>query len=242
MNLAVDVGNTQIKIGVFNEAGLVYVQAVLKEKFPEVLKEVFNRYPEIREAILASVGGDVEEIARLLSVFCKVQVVGPQMQVPYRNAYATTQTLGADRMALAAAAFFHKPGTNKLIIDAGTCITYDFINDFGEYLGGAISPGLRMRYKALNAFTAKLPLLEPELPANLIGNSTVGSMHSGVVYGVLAEIDGVISRYKEQYPDLTVILTGGDAQILSDRLKSSIFAHSNFLLEGLNQLLVYNKS
>jgi type III pantothenate kinase len=145
-------------------------------------------------------------------------------------------------MALAAAAFFRQPRTNTLVIDAGSCITYDFMNDFGEYRGGGISPGLRMRYKALHTFTARLPLLHPAAPDELIGNATESSMHSGVVNGLVAEIDGIIAMYNDRYPDLTVILTGGDAQFLSERVKSSIFAHSNFLLEGLNQLLVYNKT
>ncbi|MFM1879366.1 MAG: hypothetical protein RLZZ241_2232 [Bacteroidota bacterium] len=240
MNLAVDVGNTQIKMGVFNETGLIFVQAVPNEVFSNALKETFARYPEIRAAILASVGGPAEDWVALISIFCTVHVVGPQLQVPYRNTYATTATLGADRMALAAAAFYYAPNANKLVVDAGSCITYDFINDFGEYLGGGISPGLRMRYRALHTFTARLPLLEPIAPEDLIGNATASSMHSGVVNGLLTEIDGIIGKYKDRYPDLTVILTGGDAHFLSDRLKSIIFANPNFLLEGLNRLLVYN--
>lgn len=242
MNLAVDVGNTQIKMGVFNEAGLVFVQSIAQEEFPEAFKVLFARYPEIEACIVASVGAPVDDIVSRISVFCQVHVVGPDTRVPYRNAYATTGTLGADRMALAAGAFFHRPRTNILVIDAGTCVTYDFMNDFGEYLGGGISPGLRMRYRALHTFTARLPLLEPQAPENLIGNATTSSIHSGVVNGLVAEIEGVIGRYKDRYPDLTVILTGGDAQFLCERVKSSIFAHSNFLLEGLNQLLVYNKT
>ena len=242
MNLAVDVGNTQIKMGVFNEAGLVFAQSVTYEAFPEAFKQLFSSHPEIDACIVASVGAPVDEIVSRISVFCEVHVVGPDTRVPYRTAYATTGTLGADRMALAAGAFFHRPRTNILVIDAGSCITYDFMNDFGEYMGGGISPGLRMRYKALHTFTARLPLLEPEAPENLIGNATASSIHSGVVNGLVAEIEGVIGRYKDLYPDLTVILTGGDAQFLCERVKSSIFAHSNFLLEGLNQLLVYNKT
>jgi len=242
MNLAVDVGNTQIKMGVFNEAGLVFAQTVTQETFPEAFKQLFATYPEIDACIVSSVGEPVENIVSRISVFCQVHVVGPDTRVPYRNTYATTGTLGADRMALAAGAFFLRPRTNTLVIDAGSCITYDFMNDFGEYLGGGISPGLRMRYRALHTFTARLPLLEPEAPENLIGNATASSMHSGVVNGLVSEIDGIIGKYKDRYPDLTVILTGGDAQFLSERVKSIIFANPNFLLEGLNQLLVYNKT
>ena len=242
MNLAVDAGNTQIKMGVFAEGRLLHVETASHEGFAKALKALFSRYPGIGNAILASVGQPEHTIRDLLAVFCKVHVVGPETRTPYRNSYATTQTLGADRMALASAAFFHQPRTNLLVIDAGSCVTYDFMNDYGEYLGGAISPGLRMRYRALNAFTARLPLLEPQSPPDLIGNATESSIHSGVVHGLAFEIDGAIDQYKSRYPDLTVILTGGDAQFLSRRLKNTIFAHSNFLLEGLNQLLEYNKS
>ena len=127
-----------------------------------------------------------------------------------------------------------------LIIDAGTCITYDFIDSKNNYLGGAISPGVYTRYKSLNNLTANLPLLKPRSVKNITGNSTAKSMHSGVVKGVLLEIDGVINTYKEKYEDLTVILTGGDCKFLSKQLKNSIFANSNFLLEGLNYILEFN--
>jgi type III pantothenate kinase len=178
----------------------------------------------------------------ILAVFCKVYVLSPQSKIPFKNSYATPQTLGPDRMALATAAFYHNPKGNTLVIDAGTCITYDMVNDYGEYLGGAISPGLYMRYNALHEYTDKLPLLTPENILDFIGNATESSMHSGVVNGIALEIDGVIEQYRSRFRHLTVILTGGDAQFLSKRLKNTIFAHSNFLLEGLNQLLEYNKS
>jgi type III pantothenate kinase len=132
------------------------------------------------------------------------------------------------------------PNNNVLIIDAGTCITYDFITKKNDYLGGAISPGIRIRYKSLHNLTANLPLLDTNLPETLIGNSTESSIHSGVVFGVIKELDGVIDQYREEHQDLTVILTGGDAKFLSNQLKNSIFANSNFLLEGLNFILDYN--
>jgi type III pantothenate kinase len=149
--------------------------------------------------------------------------------------------LGVDRIGLATAAFYFNPKRNTLVIDAGTCLTYDMVNDYGEYLGGAISPGLSMRYKALHDQTLKLPFLETKEPHDFIGNSTDNCIHSGVVNGICVEIDGVIDQYRERFVDLTVILTGGDSQFLSKRLKNTIFAHSNFLLLGLNYLLEYNK-
>ena len=145
-------------------------------------------------------------------------------------------------MALVCASVRQFSDKNVLIIDAGTCITYDFINTDNEYLGGAISPGIRVRYKSLNNLTANLPLLESEMPKSIIGESTDESIHSGVIYGILNEIDGVIESYKLKFSDLTVILTGGDAKFLSKQLKSSIFANSNFLLEGLNFILQFNSN
>ena len=167
-------------------------------------------------------------------------ILNSETKLPFKNLYKTPKTLGVDRIALVCASVEQFPDKNVLIIDAGTCITYDFINTKNEYLGGAISPGIRLRYQSLHNLTANLPLLETEMPENSIGNSTASSIHSGVVFGILKEIDGVIEDYQEKYSDLTVILTGGDAYFLSKQLKNSIFANSNFLLEGLNFILEYN--
>ena len=134
----------------------------------------------------------------------------------------------------------HFPNQNRLVIDAGTCVTYDFVNTENEYLGGAISPGIRLRYESLHNYTAKLPLLTIENPESLIGNTTFDSIHSGVVNGISNEIDGFIDEYKKQYSNFIIILTGGDAEFLAKRLKNIIFANSNFLLESLNQIYLYN--
>ncbi len=127
-----------------------------------------------------------------------------------------------------------------MIIDAGTCITYDFVNKNKEYLGGAISLGIEMRYKALHKYTSKLPLLEKNIPSNFIGKTTDENIHSGVNNGVLNEINGVIEQYERENPFLTIVLTGGDTYFLAKQLKSSIFANPNFVLEGLNTILIYN--
>jgi type III pantothenate kinase len=190
---------------------------------------------------VSSVGNLDPRVHAVLAVFSDVHQLGPSSKTPFKNSYATPHTLGVDRIALATAAFYHNPKGNTLVIDAGTCITYDMLNDYGEYLGGAISPGLYMRYKALHEQTSKLPLLEPTDLVDFIGNSTESSIHSGVVNGMCQEIDGVIDQYKSRFTDLTVILTGGDALFLSKRLKNTIFADSKFLLTGLNYLLEYNK-
>ena len=241
MNLVVDIGNTYIKFAVFKKNELQFDEFFEASLYLEKVKSVFEAFPSIRQAILASVGDMDEKAFEVLSLFCKVHVVSQNSKVPFKNSYATPQTLGIDRIALATAAFYHNKGGNTLVIDAGTCITYDFVNDFNEYLGGAISPGLNMRYQAMHGQTSKLPLLALEEPLDFIGNTTNNCIHSGVVHGVLHEIDGVISQYTHRFKHLTVILTGGDTHFLSKRLKNTIFADSKFLLKGLNYLLEYNK-
>ena len=241
MNLIIDAGNTAIKLAVFDNEALLFDETIDEGDFAIKVKDFFDRYADIGHAIVSTVGGLDQKSIAVLSVFCQVHILGPSSKIPFKNSYATPQTLGVDRIALAAAAFYFNPKANTLVIDAGTCVTYDMINNYGEYLGGAISPGLTMRYKALHDQTSKLPMLVFEEPLDLIGNTTQTSIHSGVVNGICSEIDGLINQYDSRFADLTVILTGGDAHFLSKRLKNTIFAHSKFLLVGLNHLLEYNK-
>ena len=242
MNLIIDVGNSLVKFAVFENGIILFDSIIESEGIAMHIKDLFKRFPKIKNSIVASVGNLNEKDLAVLSVFSEVHVLSPRSKVPFKNSYATPQTLGVDRIALATAAFYHNPNANTLVIDAGTCLTYDMVNDYGEYLGGAISPGLAMRYKSLAEQTSKLPLLQPEELYDFIGNSTASSIHSGVLNGISVEIDGVIDQYRSRFADLTVILTGGDGQILSKRLKNTIFAHSKFLLQGLNYLLEYNKN
>ncbi len=241
MNLVIDAGNTKIKYAVFDGASLLWQASDVEENFTEKIKSIFHTYPGIKQGIVSSVIDFDKKKLLALTVFCKIHLLSHQSKFPLKISYATPNSLGMDRLALATAAFYKYPESNVLVIDAGSCITYDMVNDFGEYLGGAISPGLNMRYKALHAQTQKLPLLHPEEFFDFIGNSTSSSIHSGVQTGIIHEIEGVIGLYQRRFKDLTVILTGGDAQFLSKRLKNTLFANSNFLLEGLNYLLEYNK-
>ncbi|WP_127018614.1 type III pantothenate kinase [Flagellimonas beolgyonensis] len=242
MNLVIDIGNTLIKYAVFENRRMVYDQVSESGLFLSKIKELFEHYPKINYAIISSVGKLDKTEKDIVSLFCKVHVLSSASKVPFKNSYATPHSLGVDRLALATAAFYQNPRGNTLAIDAGTCITYDMVNNAGEYVGGAISPGVRMRYKAMHNQTAGLPLLEPEELLDFVGNSTQSCMHSGVINGVACEVDGVIDQYRARYQDLTVILTGGDAHFFAKRLKNTIFANSKFLLEGLNCLLEYNKS
>lgn len=241
MNLVVDIGNTFIKFAVFEKNEIVFDESFKPDAFTSKVKELFNWNPKIKRAIFSSVGEPNKKYLAVLTLFCKVHVLTHKSKVPYKNSYATPQTLGIDRIALATAAYYYDLHKNKLVIDAGTCITFEMVNDFDEYLGGAISPGIEMRYRAMHEQTSALPLLKKEIPIDLIGNTTESSMHSGVVNGVCSELDGIIDQYASRFKDLTVILTGGDAHFLSKRLKNTIFADSKFLLKGLNYLLEYNK-
>ncbi|WP_394750298.1 type III pantothenate kinase [Spongiimicrobium salis] len=241
MNLIIDAGNTMVKLAVFDKDTLLSKVKIALSDFSGQLKLIFEEFPNIGHAIVSSVGNLGKKDIQIVSLFCKVHVLDHSSLVPFKNSYATPQTLGVDRIALATAAFYDNPNGNTLIVDAGTCVTYDMVNDYGEYLGGAISPGIHMRYRALHRQTSKLPKLAPEDIIDIIGNSTETGIHSGVINGICNEIDGVINQYSARFIDLTVILTGGDAQFLSKRLKNTIFANSNFLLRGLNYLLEYNK-
>jgi|TARA_B110001450_G_C17524431_1_gene441944 type III pantothenate kinase len=242
MNLIIDIGNTRAKLAVYEVDNLIVKQTVLKKDLFKTTEKIIKKYTKIKKGIISSVGifsqSEEEELKKII----KLVDVSPNMVLPFKNLYNTPKTLGSDRIALIAAAAKQFHSKNTLIIDAGTCITFDFLNSQNEYLGGAISLGLSSRYKALNELTAKLPLLKAEDYNCLIGNSTINSIHSGVINGLVNEIDGNILEYNKNFEDLTVILTGGDTNFLSKRLKSSIFANSNFLLEGLNHLLQINSN
>ncbi|GAA3578362.1 type III pantothenate kinase [Snuella lapsa] len=241
MNLVIDVGNSFVKLAIFNDNDLIDKVIVAVEAILDQVDALRLKY-KIEKAIISSVGKLNEDVSDCISKSFNVLMLGATTKLPFLNLYKTPNTLGIDRIALVSAAVSQFPNKNTLIIDAGTCVTYDFITADAKYLGGAISPGIRMRYQSLNDLTANLPLLETEMPENIIGNTTNSAIHSGVVNGILREIDGLIGEYRLKYSDLTVILTGGDANFLSKQLKSSIFANSNFLLQGLNYILKFNSN
>jgi type III pantothenate kinase len=239
MILTIDVGNTRIK-------GAVFEQTTVKEYFIFEPKELFEKilnilkkYEKITHLVVASVGNMQKQAFLPFENRLIVHFVSHEDVFPFNNLYETPKTLGIDRMVLASGATLQYPKCNRLVIDAGTCVTYDFIDQEDNYLGGAISPGLRLRYESLHAFTAKLPLLSIEDITALIGTSTKGSIHSGVINGLVHEIDGFIDEYKALGSKFIIILTGGDTEFLAKRLKNTIFANSNFLLESLNQTFQY---
>jgi type III pantothenate kinase len=239
MILTVDIGNSRIKSAVFENNKLVELFVFDSKQLQKKVFNIISKYPKIEVLVVVSVGKPQTDSFYFLPKEVKIEWVSQQYLFPFKNLYQTPATLGTDRMVLAAGAVLLFPHQNRLVIDAGTCITFDFIDAQDQYIGGAISLGLKLRYKALHNYTAKLPLLDPEYPKNYIGNSTAESLHSGVVNGLLFEIEGFLKRYQVDYPKFTIILTGGDTVFLAKRLKNTIFANSNFLLESLNHTYQY---
>ena len=239
MILTIDVGNTRIKGAVFEGDTQIDTFFFTKNDFQKKIENILKTHQKITHLVVASVG-DVEKESFLeFKKEVNVHFISNEDPFPFFNDYQTPQTLGIDRMVLAAGATLQFPNQNRLVIDAGTCVTFDFIDETNKYHGGAIAPGLRLRYESLHNFTAKLPLLTLETPKDLIGKSTSESIHSGVVNGLVYEIDGFIEEYKARYSNFIIILTGGDTDFLAKRLKNTIFANSNFLLESLNQTYQY---
>ncbi len=241
MNLIIDVGNTRVKTAVFESDAIVAQHVFQKDAILTEVKKIVSTH-KITKAIIATVAALSKEKITELHQFLKLTELKNTTKVPFLNTYKTPKTLGVDRIALASAAVNEFPGKHVLVIDAGTCITYDIINNKREYLGGAIAPGILMRFKALHDYTANLPLLEKRNLEAYIGTNTETSIQSGVVNGVVQEINGIVKQYQEDFPNLTVVLTGGDTNFLSKRLKSGIFASQNFLLKGLNHILNFNDS
>lgn len=239
MILVVDVGNTRIKAAVFEGATLFEIFVFSKIELQKNIENILKKFEKTTDLVISSVGEVEKQSFLAYAKVVNIHFLSHEDSFPFQNRYATPKTLGIDRMVLAAGATLQFPNKNRLIIDAGTCVTYDFIDDQDNYLGGAIAPGLRLRYEALHNFTAKLPLLPLESPKDLIGTSTAESIHSGVVNGLVYEINGFIDQYNARYSNFIIILTGGDTDFLAKRLKNTIFANSNFLLESLNQIFQY---
>jgi len=236
MNLVIDSGNSAAKVGIFKDEKLM-------EKLTFYSSHELERFvqrTEFNNLIISSVKSDAETIASWGSKAEKKFILNKTLPLPVNNLYQTPETLGMDRLAGVCGARQLFPLRNNLVIDAGTCITYDFVDREGSYQGGSISPGLNMRFKAVHTFTAKLPLVPPKAGVELIGKSTETSIQSGVVNGLLAEIEGIIAIYGKKFPDLNVILCGGDAGFFENQLKASIFASPELVLIGLNSILIYN--
>lgn len=240
MNLVVDIGNTLVKLALFNNDTLVQ-QSRVKPNELNLINQ-FIAKQKVDKAIVATVtNGSKEVIASLTTKVPLVIVFDSKTPIPIKNLYKTADTLGNDRIPTVVAANQLHPACDILVIDAGTCIKYNFLNKNSEFAGGGISPGINMRFKALNTFTARLPLVEVDLSFNkLVGTNTQESILMGVQMAVLAEVEGIVKQYEASYPGLKVLLTGGDWAFFEKRLKNTIFVRPNLLLEGLNLILNYN--
>ena len=232
LKLIIDQGNTQTKLALFQQ------KKMLK-------KILFNNDSQLRElenqadAVILSSVGDASDLIQVLKD--EPVLLNTKTSLPIANLYESPETLGNDRIAVVVGASKQIPKSNVLVIDAGTCITLDLLTTEG-YHGGSITPGIQMRLQALNQQTEKLPLVELDVEVDLIGKNTKQCIQSGVINGVLLEIDGMINRYKSQFSDLKVILTGGDFQLFDKGLKNSIFADPDLVLKGLNEILDYNEA
>lgn len=236
MNLAVDIGNTNIKAAIFNGDALVEVCLQHGE-----LDALLGKYP-IENAIISKTGENTEVQQKLHEMGVKVLLLSKDLKLPLEILYRTPETLGADRIAGAVAANAEFEAQAVLKIDFGTCITYDVVNADNQYLGGAIAPGMMMRFKAMHNYTAKLPLIDPMQFSQyeLTGTDTASAIASGVVNGIKNEVEGIINAYKQRFGSLKVVATGGDSGLFVTLIKSEIFARPYLVLQGLNRILNYN--
>jgi type III pantothenate kinase len=238
MNLALDFGNTRIKAGLFRDELLIDTHVF---DSPQQLLNSLDLFAQVKKCIVGSVTRQHEDLLGLLPPGMNPRVFTHTMRTPFENLYQSALTLGSDRVAASAGSHLLYPGKNVLTIDAGTCIKYNFVNAGDQYLGGAISPGIRMRLAAMSHYTSALPLTEPEPDyGKLTGSSTRESLLSGAMVAAACEIEGMTERYALAHSDLHVVLTGGDADYLSTQLKSRFFAHPHLVLSGLNRLLMLN--
>lgn len=237
MNLIIDIGNTKQKLALVKNNRIISIISVPKiEK--TILEEIFLEH-KIEKAIISNVRNE-EQILTLLEIISKhTKVVKFQdlKKFPIINAYQTPESLGTDRLAVSAGSQIYAKGNNVLVIQIGTCITYEFIDKNAIYHGGAISPGTLMRFKSLHHHTGNLPLVKYQEISEITGKNTEESILSGVLFGIVSEIDGNIEKYKKSYPDLRIIMTGGGAKYFDKLLKNEIFAVPNLVIIGLNYLL-----
>ena len=240
MNLCIDVGNTQVKLGIYDSKDSLLWFSKHPELTIAVLETLFLKF-EIKQAILSSVRVEHAVVLEFLAANLKtVLQLSSKTNVPLQSQYQTPETLGNDRLAAVAGANALYPKNGVLVIDAGTCITYDFVTADATYMGGSILPGITMRFQALHELTAKLPLIEPTHLDSFIGISTKTSIQTGVLYGVLHELRGFKLQYEQEFGNIKVIVTGGDASYFESQLKSEIFAQPKLVLIGLNKILNYN--
>jgi type III pantothenate kinase len=239
VNLIVEQGNTKLKVALSDD-GKIIASACLEKDDLSAVKEIMKQYRPV-QGILSSVAETNESLIEHLNARLRYLLwLDEHTPTPIRLEYETKETLGKDRIAAAVGAYYLQPGRDLLVIDAGTAITYEVIESSGVYKGGNISPGLTTRFRALNRFTERLPLIEEKEEVPFIGTSTESAILAGVVNGIVYEMDGYIDTLKAKYGDIFVFLTGGHSFYFERRLKNHIFADANLVLVGLNRILEYN--
>lgn len=240
MNLIIDIGNTRTKLGVFDKSQL-HKKFVLQERWTLAAAQVFLKKYEITSIALSSVAQVNPALEAHFKAHYQYLVLSAKTPLPISNLYKTPKTLGKDRLAAVVGAQALYPRKACLVIDAGTCITYDILDVEGAYHGGNIAPGVTMRLQAMHEFTARLPLVQRRKKLDtLVGNTTTTALRTGGQLGAVMEMKGFIGQYKKQFGRLNVILTGGDADFFANHLKTKIFVNHNLVLIGLNKILNYN--
>lgn len=229
--LCLDFGNTRLKAALFKDHQLQQTIALSQTPI-EHLQEIINVYhPQV--SILSSVVDHPAEIETFLQEHTRFHKLTHQSSLPFTIPVGKPETVGADRLAIAAAAVYLFPQQHSLVIALGTCITYNFINKERQLVGGSISPGMEMRFRAMHEYTAKLPLVKGHWNVPLIGYDTVSNMQSGVILGMAKEIDGIIDAYKERFSNFNAVLTGGSLPFFESHLKNEIFADPELIFKGL---------
>jgi len=241
--LCFDFGNTRLKCAVFNNSSIKEI-ILLDNDNDDTLESLVKKY-QPQKTILSSVIEHNINLEKILSASTRFHKLSHQTKLPFTTPVGKPETIGADRLALCAAAVYFHPQKNNLVIGLGSCITYNFINKYNQFLGGSISPGMEMRFRSLQTFTATLPLIQPDPIAigwnfPLIGYDTKTNILSGVLLGMAKEIDGIIDAYAEKFSNFNVLLTGGDAAYFARHLKSKIFADPDLIFKGLYAISEYN--
>ena len=240
MHLVIDQGNTTIKVALFSGEGIPDRIEQIPRLSRTYIDKLLSAYP-ISSCIYSSVAHtDTDMMAYLQSQISHFYYFTPDTPLPVIIDYRSPKTLGSDRIAAVIGARAEAPDRDILVIDAGTCITYDMITATGHFLGGNIAPGIKMRLRSMKKFTEKMPLVEKNGDTTLLGYDTETAMRSGAILGACYEIEGYISSLRQEYPELLIFLTGGDAFLLADKLKTSIFVDDCIVLKGLNRILYHN--
>lgn len=238
ITLCFDFGNTRKKVAIFQKNEMKEVK-VLPDDSVETIQSLINQF-QPKKSILSSVIDHNTAVEEVLAAKTKFHKLSHHTKVAFTTPVGKPETIGADRLALTAAAVHFYPGKNNFVIGLGTCVTYNFINKYHEFVGGAISPGMEMRLKALNYYTAKLPLVKADSNLPLIGYDTTTNILTGVVLGMAKEMDGFIDAYRERFRNFNVLLTGGDMGFFVPHLKNKIFADPYLIYKGLYAISEYN--